>query len=91
MFSFILKMPKQRSTSVQINMFFKEVLHLSFRSHMQIFSQLRLVQFLCLKSEDFMAANASCQNYLKSAEYVEVGLSVFPLFCMITCNLTDRD
>ena len=58
---------------------------------MQTFSQLLLVQFFCFKSEDFMAVNASCQDYLKSAEYIEVGLSVLSLFCMVANNLTDRD
>ena len=38
-----------------------------------------------------MAVNASCQDYLKSAEYIEVGLSVLSLFCMVANNLTDRD
>jgi hypothetical protein len=72
-------------------MFSKQVLNLIPRSNMQTFNQLLLVQFLCFKSKDFMAVNASCQNYLKSAEYVEVGLSVLSLFCMVTNNLTDRD
>ena len=91
MFSFILKMPKQRFNSVQINIFSKQVLNLTPRLHMQTFSQLRLVQFLCFKSKDFMAVNASYQNYLKSAEYVEARLSVSSLFYMVTSNLSDRD
>ena len=38
-----------------------------------------------------MTVNAPCQNYLKPVQYVEVGLRIMPLFCMVTSGLTKRN
>jgi hypothetical protein len=53
------------------------------------FQQRALVQFLRFKSENFMAVNASCQNYLKPVQNVEPRLRVAPLFRVVTSDLTD--
>jgi len=38
-----------------------------------------------------MAVNASCQDYLKTVQYVEACLDVAPLLCMVTSDLTDSN
>jgi hypothetical protein len=50
-----------------------------------------LFQFLGFKSKDFMAVNASCQNYLKAVQYVEARLRIAPLLRVVTSDLTDRN
>ena len=52
---------------------------------------LRLIHFLGFNNEDFMTVKTSCQNYLKTVQYIEARLSVLPLLCMVTSDLTDRD
>jgi hypothetical protein len=91
MVSFGVKMLKQHVFSVQINTFFKGLATASFkRSHKTCMSIGRLVEFFGFKSEDFVAVNASGQNYLKAVQYVEACLNVVPLFCVVTSSLTDR-
>jgi hypothetical protein len=97
MFYFYLNMYKPSVYSIQIGTFFKWTLqnsipavpHMKCQKHRKSIE--RLVQFFSFKSEDFMAVNTSCQNYLKAIQYVEACLGILPLFCMVTSVLTDRN
>ena len=80
---------KQRLFSFRLAFLEKRICKIAEKLRWQ--KEIRLVQFLGFETEDFMAVKASCHNYLKAVQYVKACLSVSPLLCMVTSDLTDRN